>query len=110
MSKSVTFSLGGHFERCRALALAVAIVGHNPEAIFGVWHEVLDGDLHLPWTTGIHDSLPDRGGVGRTQTGNRTVNHSDLTLPRRFCLMLVCKKQSEVAFRAPNILVPNTCA
>lgn len=64
MSKSVTFSLGGHFERCRALALAVAIVGHNPEAIFGVWHEVLDGDLHLPWTTGIHDSLPDGGGGG----------------------------------------------
>lgn len=49
-------------------------------------------------------------GVGRTQTGNGTVNHSDLKLPRRFCLMLVCKKQSEVAFRAPNILVPNTCA
>lgn len=54
-----TFSLGGHFERCRALSLAVAIVGHNPEAIFGVWHEVLDGDLHLPRTAGIHYSLPD---------------------------------------------------
>lgn len=54
-----TFSLGGHFERCRALALAVAVMGYNPEAIFGVWHEVLDGDLHLPWTAGIHNSLPD---------------------------------------------------
>lgn len=74
MSKSVTFSLGGHFERCRALALAVAIVGHNPEAIFGVWHEVLDGDLHLPWTTGIHDSLPDRGGwVARRQVTEQLI-------------------------------------
>lgn len=54
-----TFGLGGHFERCRALALAVAVVGHNPEAIFGVWHEVLDGDLHLPGTTGVDYSLPD---------------------------------------------------
>lgn len=54
-----TFSLGGHFERCGALSLAVAIVGNNPEAILGVWHQVLDGDLHLSWTAGIHYSLPD---------------------------------------------------
>lgn len=55
----VTFGLGGHFERCGALSLAVAIVGHNPEAVFGVRHEVLDGDLHLPRTAGVHHSLPD---------------------------------------------------
>lgn len=54
-----TFSLGGHFECCRALARAVAVVGHNPEAIFRVWHKVLDGDLQLPRTAGIHNSLPD---------------------------------------------------
>ena len=58
-SVCVTFSLGGHFERCRALALPVAVVCHDPEAIFGVWHEVLDGDLHLPWTAGIYYPLPD---------------------------------------------------
>lgn len=55
----VTFGLGGHFERCGTLSLAVAIVGHNPEAVLGVRHEVLDGDLHLPWTAGVHHSLPD---------------------------------------------------
>lgn len=54
-----TFSLGGHFECCRALALAVAVVGHDPEAIFGVWHEVLDGDLQLPRAAGVHYALPD---------------------------------------------------
>lgn len=54
-----TFSLGGYFERCRALPLAVAVVAHNPEAIFGVWHQVLDGDLHLAGTAGVDHSLPD---------------------------------------------------
>ena len=54
----VTFSLGGDFECCRALALTVAVVSRDSEAIFGVWHEVLDGDLHFPWTAGIHHPLP----------------------------------------------------
>lgn len=51
--------MGGHFEDRRALAGTVAVVSHNPEAIFGVWHEVLDGDLHLPGTAGVYYSLPD---------------------------------------------------
>lgn len=55
----VTFSLGGHFERCRALARPVAVVSHDSEAIFGVWHQILDGDLHLSWTAGIHNPLSD---------------------------------------------------
>ena len=54
-----TFSLGGHFERGRALPRAVAVVRHDPEAILGVWHEALDGDLHLPRPAGVHHSLPD---------------------------------------------------
>lgn len=56
---SVTFSLGGHFERCWALALPVAVVWHHPEAIFSVWHQILDGDLHLSWSASVHHSLPD---------------------------------------------------
>lgn len=54
-----TFGLGGHPRRCGALALAVAIVGNDPEAVFGVWHQVLDGDLHLSGPAGIHYSLSD---------------------------------------------------
>lgn len=54
-----TFSLGGHPRRCGALSLPVAIVGNDPEAVFGVWHQVLDGDLHLSGAAGIHYSLSD---------------------------------------------------
>lgn len=54
-----TFRLGGHSRCCGALSLAVAIVGNDPEAVFGVWHQVLDGDLHLSGTAGIHHSLSD---------------------------------------------------
>lgn len=54
-----TFSLGGHSHCRRALSLAVAIVGNDPEAVFGVWHQVLDGDLHLSGAAGVHHSLSD---------------------------------------------------
>lgn len=54
-----TFGLGGHSGRCRTLSLAVAVVGHDPEAVFAVWHQVLDGDLHLSGAAGVHHSLSD---------------------------------------------------
>lgn len=54
-----TFSLGGHSRCCRTLSLAVAVVGNDPEAVLGVWHQVLDGDLHLSGAAGIHYSLSD---------------------------------------------------
>lgn len=63
----VTFGLGGHFERRRALPLAVAVVGHNSEAIFGVWQEALDADLQLSGTAGVHHSLPE---VNTATTGS----------------------------------------
>ena len=76
-----TFSLGGHFERCRALSLPVAVMGHNPEAIFGVWHEVLDGDLHLPGAAGIHYPLPD--GHTHTRTAAEHFNSCEFIHLRR---------------------------
>lgn len=39
--------------------MAVAVVGNDPEAVFGVWHQVLDGDLHLSGPAGVHHSLSD---------------------------------------------------
>lgn len=54
-----TFSLGGHSHCCRTLSLAVAVVANDPEAVFGVRHQVLDGNLHLSRAAGVHDSLSD---------------------------------------------------
>lgn len=56
----VTFGLGGHFEHRRALARPVDVVRHDPKAVPGVRHEVLDGDQHVAGTAGVDHPLPDQ--------------------------------------------------
>jgi S-ribosylhomocysteine lyase LuxS involved in autoinducer biosynthesis len=34
-------------------------VCHHPELVLGVGHQVLNGDLHLTWPTGVQDTLPE---------------------------------------------------
>lgn len=57
-ARSLTFRLGFDPQRCWTLSRAVFVVRHHTEGILGVWHEVLNGDLHFSWTTGVHDPLP----------------------------------------------------
>lgn len=88
-SADLTFRLGGYPQRRWTLSRPVSVVGHHAEGIFGVWHEVLNGDLHFSWTTGVHYPLP----IQIRETSYETETGADCWFVGSKLLLLFCSRK-----------------